>query len=81
MGIYDLPAVLEFITKKTKRPGEIIYVGHSLGTTMFFIYSSVFKSANTMVSKMVALAPAVYMNHVRSPIKYLAPFSNEIEVK
>lgn len=80
MGIFDLPAALDFVSKKTARPGEIIYIGHSMGTTMFFVYSSIYKNAKDTVQKMVGLAPAAYMGHVRSVIKYLAPFANNLEV-
>lgn len=80
MGMYDLPAVFEFVAKKTQRKGEIIYIGHSMGTSMFFVYSSIYKDAKDYVKKMIALAPVAYMGHVKSPIKYLAPFANNIEV-
>jgi len=36
MGVYDVPAVLNHILTTTGQP-DIYYVGHSMGTTMFFV--------------------------------------------
>ncbi|CAH0561481.1 unnamed protein product [Brassicogethes aeneus] len=79
MGTYDLPAVLQYVSTHTNRPGEIIYIGHSMGTTMFFVFSSLKPQAAKNVKLMIALAPTAYMTHVRSPIRYLAPFSNDAQ--
>ncbi|KAL3266972.1 hypothetical protein HHI36_011121 [Cryptolaemus montrouzieri] len=77
MGVYDLPAVIRFISKTTGKGGDILYVGHSMGTTMFFVFSSLKPEIAKLVKFMVALAPVAYMKHVRSPIRYLTPFVNE----
>lgn len=79
MAIYDLPGVLSFIGNYTNQTGEIIYIGHSMGTTMFFAYSSTHAKAPDTVKMMVALAPVAFMSDVRSPIKYIAPWANDIE--
>ncbi|CAG9819620.1 unnamed protein product [Phaedon cochleariae] len=79
MGSTDLPAVLYYINNTTSRPGEIIYIGHSMGTTMYFIFSSMYQQAAKNVKMMIALAPVAYMANIKSPIKYLAPFSGNIE--
>ncbi|VEN47468.1 unnamed protein product [Callosobruchus maculatus] len=79
MGTRDLPAALYYVTNTTNKPGQVIYVGHSMGTTMFFIFSSLLPQAAKNVKLMVALAPVAYMTHIRSPIRYLAPFSSDIE--
>ncbi|KAG5882107.1 hypothetical protein JTB14_016870 [Gonioctena quinquepunctata] len=79
MGTKDLPAALHYVSNITNKPGEIIYVGHSMGTTMFFVFASLKQQAAKNVKLMVALAPVAYMTHIRSPLRYLAPFSNDIE--
>lgn len=81
MGIYDLPAALYHVSNVTQRSGDIIYIGHSMGTTMFFILSSMRPQIAKNVKVMVALAPVAYMTHVRSPIRYLTPFVYDIQVK
>ena len=80
MGIRDLPSVLSYVANVTGKGGEIVYVGHSMGTTMFFVYSSVLKEEAKVVKAMVALAPVAYMTHLRSPIRYIAPWTHNIEV-
>ncbi|XP_063927616.1 lipase 3-like [Zophobas morio] len=79
MGIHDLPAALYYVSNTTNKPGEIIYIGHSMGTTMFFVCSSIKPQVVKNVKVMVALAPVAYMTHVKSPIRYLSPFVNDIE--
>ncbi|CAH1984657.1 unnamed protein product [Acanthoscelides obtectus] len=79
MGTHDLPAVLYYVTNTTDQPGQVIYIGHSMGTTMFFIFSSLLPQAAKNVKLMIALAPVAYMTHIKSPIRYFAPFSYDIE--
>ncbi|XP_025831371.1 uncharacterized protein LOC108737783 [Agrilus planipennis] len=79
MGVYDLPAALDYVGNVTNKHGEIIYIGHSMGCTMFFAFASILPEAAKTVKTMIALAPAVYMTHVRSPIRYLSPWINDIE--
>lgn len=79
MGYYDLPAVIHHISNITNKPGEILYAGHSMGTTMFFVFAATRPEIAKNVKLMVALAPVAYMTHVRSPIRYLAPFSKDYE--
>lgn len=80
MGTKDLPAVLYYVSNITQKYGDIIYVGHSMGTTMFFVFASIFPQAAKNVELMIALAPVAYMTHVKSPVRYFAPFSSDIEV-
>lgn len=80
MGTKDLPAVVQFIVNKTNKPGEIIYIGHSMGTTMFFVFASELPNIAKNIKVMVALAPVTYMTHLKSPIRYLSPFAYNIEV-
>lgn len=80
MGVRDLPAAITFIVNKTGKPGEIIYVGHSMGTTMFFVFSSLMPRIAKNIKAMVAFAPVAYMTHLTSPIRYLSPFTYDFEV-
>nr|XP_023020414.1 lipase 3-like [Leptinotarsa decemlineata] len=79
MGTKDLPAAMYYISNSTNKPGEIIYVGHSMGTTMFFVFASLKQQAAKNVKIMVGLAPVAYVSRMKSPIRYLAPFSNDFE--
>ncbi|GJQ83098.1 hypothetical protein Trydic_g20109 [Trypoxylus dichotomus] len=79
MGIYDLPASLNYVANVTKQGGELIYIGHSMGTTMFFIFASMLPKEASIIKIMVAFAPVAYMTHLKSPVRYFAPFSKDIE--
>lgn len=81
MGIHDLSTSIEYIANVTNKQGEIIYIGHSMGTTMFFVYASVLKSSSKYIKAMVALAPCAFLKNIESPIRLIAPWIDEIEVK
>lgn len=59
---------------------DMLYVGHSMGTTMVFAMLSLRPEYNDKLRAVFALAPVAYMSHVKSPIRLLAPFSKDIEV-
>lgn len=80
MGTKDLPAALYHVSNETNRYGEILYVGHSMGTTQFFVFASMLPQVAKNVKLMTALAPTAFMAHIRSPIRYLTPFVYDFEV-
>lgn len=51
-----------------------------MGTTMNFIMLSEKPDYNDKIKLFVALAPVAFMTHIKSPIRFLAPFSKDIEV-
>lgn len=59
---------------------DLLYVGHSMGTTMAFTLLSTKPEYNEKIRALLCLAPVSFMSHVKSPIKLLAPFSKDIEV-
>lgn len=68
MGTKDIPAFIEFILKKTEGKNKIgklaAYIGHSEGTTQFFIGSSLMPEYyKKKVNLFVALAPVVRLEH------------------
>ena len=80
MGKYDVPAILEFILTKTGRD-KLIYIGHSMGCSMFFVAMSTFPQLGSKIELMVALAPAVSLGGMASPImRAVAPFVKQVEV-
>ncbi|XP_015605711.1 lipase 3 isoform X2 [Cephus cinctus] len=80
MGIHDLPAVISYILELKNQENGLIYVGHSMGTTMFYVMASEHPEIARKVSAMFSLAPVGFMNHVKSPIRIVAPFSHDIEI-
>lgn len=68
MGTHDLPAFIDYILEETKNHNVIgklaAYVGHSQGTTQFFIGSSMKPDYfQDKVNLFVALAPIVRLDH------------------
>lgn len=51
-----------------------------MGTTMNFILLSEKPEYNEKIKLFIALAPVAFMTHIKSPIRFLAPFSKDIEV-
>ncbi|XP_029167695.1 lipase 1-like [Nylanderia fulva] len=78
MGIYDLPAMITFITNMTSQPLHA-YIGHSMGTTSFYIMASKRPEIARMVQKMISLAPLAFKNHMKSVIRYFLPFFSELQ--
>lgn len=79
MGNYDLPAEISYIARMKK--GNITYIGHSMGTTMFYAMAIDRPETASKIDRMFSLAPIAFMNHLKSPVRLLAPFLHEIEVK
>ena len=65
MGVYDLPAVIDYTLNYTAQK-SLYYVGHSMGSTMFYVLMSVKPEYNTKIRHMVALAPAVFLRNTKS---------------
>lgn len=67
IGLYDLPAMIDYAFEKSGST-TLKYIGHSQGTTSFFVMASERPEYNEKISLMVALSPVAFMSHVRSPI-------------
>lgn len=67
MGTIDLPNTIDYILDKTGEP-DLNYIGHSMGTAIFFVLCSERPEYQEKVRSMVAMAPIAYLNHVKSPI-------------
>ena len=79
MGLYDIPAVLDYVLAETKQP-KLSYVGHSMGCAIFFVAMIKYPEMNDKIDVMMALAPAASLAHMKSPIRYVAPYATIIEV-
>eukprot|EP00347_Sterkiella_histriomuscorum_P012496 403368358 len=80
MGTKDLPATIDYILDQTGQD-KLSYVGHSEGTTQFFIGASLDNEYFTKkVNLFVALAPITRIGHTQSSLmKLLASDSDHIE--
>ncbi|CAH1378794.1 unnamed protein product [Tenebrio molitor] len=65
MAQKDIPSQLNLVANATGKAGEIIYIGHSMGTTLVFMYASEYpEETRELIQGLVALAPVVYLNGV-----------------
>lgn len=79
MGVYDLPAMITYITNITLQPLHT-YIGHSMGTTASYVMATERPEIARMVRAIISLAPVAFLEHIKSPIRFFAPFVNEYEV-
>ena len=82
MGKYDLPAAFDKArTKADMAPTQKLhYIGHSMGTTMFWIAAHENPGLVDQVEMMVAMGPVAKVANMISPLKYLAPWVHQVEV-
>ncbi|KAG7200941.1 hypothetical protein KM043_003301 [Ampulex compressa] len=74
LGVYDLPAVIDYILEATSRE-KLHYIGHSQGTTQFWVMCSERAEYNERVGLMIGLAPAAFTGNIRGPVTKLAKLS------
>ncbi|KAL9707287.1 hypothetical protein quinque_010805 [Culex quinquefasciatus] len=79
IGVYDLPAIIDHVLESTGKP-RLHYIGHSQGTTTFFVMASERPEYSEKVILMQALAPVAYMKNIGSPLlRYLVKYLGAIE--
>lgn len=78
-GIYDIPAMIDLILKKTGHE-QIHYLGHSMGTTGFMVMMNSKPEYGKKVIMANFLAPVAYMENTVSPIRAITPFIHDIMV-
>lgn len=80
MGTIDLPANIDYITSVTGHQ-RMHYVGHSQGTTSFFVMCSMRPEYNNRILSGHMLAPIAFMGRLFSPfVRAAALFQNSIDV-
>jgi len=67
MGIYDLPAMTDYVLNRTGQE-VLYYIGYSMGATMFFVFTSTKPEYNEKIRLMIALAPSAFMANSTTPI-------------
>ncbi|KAI5631600.1 alpha/beta-hydrolase lipase region domain-containing protein [Phthorimaea operculella] len=67
IGIYDLPATIDYILELT---GETVlnFVGHSQGTTTFYVLCSLLSEYNKKIKVHISLTPIAFLSHLFSPV-------------
>uniref|UniRef100_A0A1B6M7U3 Lipase n=1 Tax=Graphocephala atropunctata TaxID=36148 RepID=A0A1B6M7U3_9HEMI len=67
MGYYDLPASIDYILNVTGH-SQLFYIGHSMGTTMYFVLGATRPEYMDKVQAMVAMAPVAFPWNIRSSL-------------
>ncbi|CAK1552697.1 unnamed protein product [Leptosia nina] len=77
LGYYDLPAMIDYILNHTGAQ-KVNAVGHSQGTTIFFVMAALRPEYNKKVNVLVALAPIAYLSNVSPPLSILVKIAPEL---
>jgi len=78
MGKFDIPAMIDKILKVTGQE-KIFYIGHSMGTTGFMVMANERPEYQEHIHLASFLAPVAYVDHLKGPLRYLAPYSHSLE--
>uniref|UniRef100_A0A6P8IGI2 Lipase n=1 Tax=Actinia tenebrosa TaxID=6105 RepID=A0A6P8IGI2_ACTTE len=78
MAKYDLPAMINYVTKVTGQP-TLYYAGHSQGTMIGFIEYGRNPELIKKVKAFYALAPVSTVTYMKGALKYLSYFTPELE--
>lgn len=84
IGIYDLPAAIDFILNATNSE-KLFHVGHSQGTTTFYVMASERPEYNDKIIAQFSYAPSAYVGHLSNPYllqisKYLVPLQVSAQI-
>lgn len=72
--------MIDYVLKETNQ-SKLFYIGHSQGTTSFFVMCSEKSEYNDKIRLMSALSPVVYMSRMTNPFfKLVANFHDTLEV-
>nr|CAD7433083.1 unnamed protein product [Timema monikensis] len=79
-GVYDLPAMIDYVLSRTSQ-SNLFYIGHSMGTTMFYVMASMRPEYNAKIRAQFSLAPVAFMSNLKSPvIRLMATFEDTLEI-
>ena len=79
MGEYDVPAMIDKIRYKTGA-NKIFFAAFSMGTTSYMVMANRRPEYLNYVEFASFLAPVAYVDHMTSPMRYIAPFTGQIDV-
>ncbi|XP_050684281.1 lipase 1-like [Leptidea sinapis] len=77
IGIYDVPVLVDHVLEATNSK-SLIYIGHSQGTTTFYVMASMKPQYNEKISLMISLSSVAYCTNIKSlPLRLLSDFVDE----
>lgn len=78
IGVYDLPAVITYISNYTQG-SDLYYIGHSMGATAMLVLLSTLPEYNDKLKSAIFFAPLAFMHHSRGPLKLFTEFPNSTQ--
>ncbi|CAH1369863.1 unnamed protein product [Tenebrio molitor] len=63
IGTIDVPSMIDYILEKTGQE-SLYYIGHSQGTTVFYVMTSIRPEYNSKITAEFSLSPVIYMDHI-----------------
>jgi len=78
MAKYDMPAQINAVLSMTNQ-NQLYYMGHSEGTLTAFAQLSQDQDFAKKIKKFFALGPVSTVKDVQGPLRWIAPFTNEID--
>ncbi|KPJ06382.1 Lipase 3 [Papilio machaon] len=76
IGLYDLSSIIDYIREKNSVKSQIILVAHSMGATALMVLLSTSPHYNTILSFVILLAPLVFMQQAKGPLRLLSEFKS-----
>ncbi|CAG9766592.1 unnamed protein product [Ceutorhynchus assimilis] len=73
IGIIDIPTMIDYVLETTGQ-SAVYYVGHSQGTTAYYVMLSRLPEYNKKIAAAASLAPIAFMNHMTSPLLHILSF-------
>lgn len=81
IALIDVPMLIDYVIEQTNQ-AKIYYIGHSQGTTVFYVMCSEKPEYNDKIRAHFSLAPVVYMSNMGSPLlKAIAYFQGPLNVR
>merc|ERR1719270_3078026 len=77
VGEFDIPAMIDTIRSITGEE-KIFYTGFSMGTTTFLAMAETRPEYQEFIYMANLLAPVAFVDHMISPLKYIAPFTDQV---
>ncbi|KAJ3659192.1 hypothetical protein Zmor_010894 [Zophobas morio] len=76
---YDYPALFSTILSNTDPNGKIVYIGHSLGTTLGLMYAAEYSDiVKSTMHMLILMSPAYTLANMKAPYRLAAPFGSAI---
>lgn len=75
MGVYDVPAVTDLITRVSKNK-KIFYIAHSMGTTQYFVALSEIPEMNDKIQAGFLMSPVAFLGHSNSGLRLVTHLIN-----